>query len=179
MSKGRPRPLPHTPGAAFAFTLGQDPQSYLAPSRTLPVPRLLSRLVRILVVVLYPPSPSLAHSRRHIYSVRILGGGAVCPPALSHALPVPLYPLTLSRAAFARSGSLVVVPCACLPSPAHSQSRCACSPSLAHPSRHICLVRILGSGTMCPSLPPLVDSRALPIKKGYRQKEASQPAALT
>jgi hypothetical protein len=142
-------------------------------SLALLVPRLLSRSVRILVVVLYPPSPSLAHSRHHIYLVRILGGGTVCLPALSHVLPALLYPLTLSRAAFAQSGSLVVVLCACLPSPAHFQSCCACLPALAHPSRCICSVGILGGGTMCPSSPPLMDSRALLIKKGYRRKEAS------
>jgi hypothetical protein len=91
----------------------------------------------------------------------------------THPLPhtpgatVPAHPLSHTPGtAFAWLGCLVVVPCARSPSPTHSR-HCVCS------------VRILGGGAMCLSLPPLTHSRALPMQKVDRQKEASQRGALT
>jgi hypothetical protein len=62
-----------------------------------------------------------------LHSVRIL-------VVYTHPHPPSRTPST----AFAGSGSLVVAPCTCLPSPTHSQRCCACLPSLAHSWCCIC-----------------------------------------
>jgi hypothetical protein len=124
-------PLLHTPGAAFAFALGQDPWSYLTLSCTFPVLHLLLHSVRILVVYTYSHPP-------------------LCTPS----------------AVFAGSGSLVVAPCTCLPSPMHSQCCCACLPSLMH------------SWHCCACSPSLMHSCTLPMQKGWTG-ERKQQGALT
>jgi hypothetical protein len=111
--RARPRHLPRTPGTAFALHS---------------------------VGILGPTSPSLAHSRLRISLAGILGGGALCPITLSHALPVPCL---LSHLV----GILVVVPCARSPSLVHSWRRAPARPLLRTPS------------TMC----PLTLSLALPM----------------
>jgi hypothetical protein len=143
------RPLPHTPGAVFAFVLGRDPWSYLALSRALPVPHLLLHSVGILVMVLYP---------RPLSALCLLGRdpwwwchGPAHPLPRTPGATVPAHPLSHTPgAAFAQLGCLVVALCACLPSPMHSQHCCACSPSLAHSWHYVCSVGMLGGGAMCP-----------------------------
>jgi hypothetical protein len=123
------RPLPHIPGAAFAFALGWDPWSYLALSRASRVPHLLSH-----------------RSGSWWWSIPTL--------ALPHALPaprllgqdpwwwchVPAHPLSHTPGAvFAQSGSLVVAPCTCLPSAMHSQRHCA-PLALSHTLPALCLL---------------------------------------
>jgi hypothetical protein len=85
------RPLLHTPSAAFAFALGQDPWSYLTLSCTFPALHLLLRLVGILVVV-YTCLPSLVHSQCRVCFCPQSGSLVVVPCATC------LLPHTPSRA---------------------------------------------------------------------------------
>jgi hypothetical protein len=82
------RPLPHIPGAAFAFALGGDPWSYLALSRASRAPHLLSHWSgswwwSIPTLALTHTLPALCLLSR---SVGMLGGDTLCPLAFSHTL---------------------------------------------------------------------------------------------
>jgi hypothetical protein len=134
------RPLPHIPGAAFAFALGRDPWSYLALSPH-PGRRICFRIGQDLGGGLYPPSPSLTPSRHHVCSVRILGGGAVYLLAPSRTLSVPC--LLSWDPWWWRRAPARPLPC----TPGATVPR---SPSLAHSRHWVCSVGILGGGTMCP-----------------------------
>jgi hypothetical protein len=101
-------PLPRTPGAAFAFALGQDlgggPIPTLALSRALSAPHLLGQdpwWRRRVPACPLPRAPGAAVPTHPlsccVCSVWILGGGAVCLLALSCTLPEPLCLLALSR----------------------------------------------------------------------------------
>jgi hypothetical protein len=137
-------------GSAFAFTLGQDPWSYLALSRAVPASRLLGQ------------------------DPQWWCCGAVCPLTLSHTLPVPglhsrsvgilvvvLYPPSPALGAtFAQSRSLVVVPCARSPSPAPCRCKRAGQAKGSQPRRvtHICSSTVRGTGQ---------DSEREPASKGH------------
>jgi hypothetical protein len=109
---------------------------------------------------LCPSSPSPTHSQCRICFCAWLGSlvlprpllrtpGAAFAFALSWDLGGDPIPSPSLSTMFAQSGSLVVVPWACSPSPTHSQRCCACSPSLAHSWHCVCSVGMLGGGAVC------------------------------
>jgi hypothetical protein len=122
-------------GIAFAFTLSQDPRQWcLVPILALSQCHVCFRAWLGSLVLPCPLlcTPSTAFAFALSWD---LGGSPIPSPSLG--------------AAFARSGSLVVVLWAHSPSSTHSWCCCACLPSLAHSWCHVCSVGMLGSGAMC------------------------------